>query len=138
MRHSHTHIQKDEKYSHNESISKCIMKSVCVYICMLESKPTRERNKNSQLPQQKKNLVDETMNMLEYDRFELRRIKEPLHRNKTNKLYTFFFHAFGIFWPLCITRMWKKKKVYKLLFFVYFIAIGYITIIKWFTFLMYE
>lgn len=96
---THTHIQS---YNHNESISKCIMKSV--YIYTVDLKPTKERNKNSQLPQQKK-LVDGTMKMPKYDRFELRRIKEPQHHNKTNKLYTFFSRFWHILAPLCITRM---------------------------------
>lgn len=52
------------------------------------------------------------MKMLYYERFELRRIKEPLHRNKTKKTIRthFLFTLFDIFQPLCITRMCEMKK----------------------------
>lgn len=58
-----------------------------------------------------KKLVDGTMKMLEYDRFELRRIKEPLHHNKTNKLYTFFSRFWHILAALHYTYVKDEKRI---------------------------
>lgn len=91
-----------------------------------------ERNKNSQIAAiatksrkkwMKKKFVDKTMKMLRYDRFELRRINEPLHRNKMKKVNT-FFQVF--FWQILVslhhTRMMgEKQKNDRIIFFFLFI-----------------
>lgn len=140
--HMHQKILKSEfkKKNKRSKKSRWNISDMCIYICIYMksvrwTEPTRERNKNSQLPQKK---YRRTMKMFQYDRFKLRRIKEPPHRK-----FLFFFFQYTFFTLLNSSLFGRShfamvplhictKKIV-----VYLIAIGYfecIIIIEWFTF----
>lgn len=113
--HMHQKILKSEfkKKNKRSKKSRWNISDMCIYICIYMksvrwTEPTRERNKNSQLPQKK---YRRTMKMFQYDRFKLRRIKEPPHRkflffSFNTHFLRFWIRAFSVAltlpWCLCI------------------------------------